>query len=76
MVDLLFYLEDDVAISLVELAMESFVHLDGNKVLYLPHRYTWNLQEGEIEKTRVLMSVQKSNLTRVIGHFSSVALWL
>lgn len=58
MADLMRYLEDDVAVSLVELAMESFVHLDGNKVLYLPHRHTWNLQEGEIEKTFVLMSVQ------------------
>lgn len=45
MVYLMYYLEDDVAISLVELAMESFVHLDRNKVLDLPHRYTWNLKE-------------------------------
>lgn len=43
MADLMCYLEDDVAVSLVELAMESFVHLHGDKILYLPHRYTWNL---------------------------------
>lgn len=43
MADLICYLEDDVAISLVELAMEGFVHLEWNKVLYLPHYYTWNL---------------------------------
>lgn len=29
------YLKDDVAISLIELAVESFVHLGGNKVFYL-----------------------------------------
>ncbi len=42
--DLMCYLEYDVAIGLIELSMESFIHLERNKVLYLPHCYTWNLQ--------------------------------
>lgn len=69
MVDLKRYLEDYVAISLIELAMEGFIHWDGNKVLYLPHRYTWNLYEGQMEEIHILISVQckaeKPNLTRV-----------
>lgn len=37
------YLEDDVAVSFIELPVEGFIYLHGNKVLYLPHSYTWNL---------------------------------
>lgn len=68
MADLLCYLEDDVAIGLVELAMEGFVHLEWNEVLYLPHCYTRNLQDGEIENIIILKSEQckpaESHLTR------------
>lgn len=53
--DLLQYLEDDVAVCLVELAMESFIHLDGNKVLYLPHCYTWDLEGGIERYVSILM---------------------
>ncbi len=48
--DLMCYLEDDVAISFIELPMESFIHLEGNKVFYLPHCHTRNLSEDEKER--------------------------
>lgn len=40
------YLEDDVAVSLIELSMERFIHLEWNKILYLPNGHTRNLKEG------------------------------
>lgn len=42
------YLEDDVAVGLVELSMERFIHLEWNKILYLPNGHTRNLKRGAV----------------------------
>ena len=67
---LMCYLKDDVAISLIELAVESFIHLDGNKVFYLIYWYTWNLQEGEIQKIHLYKWSSKKKI------FNTCALYL
>lgn len=44
------YLEDDVTVSLIELSMEGFIHLEWKKIFYLPYGHPRNLTEGEIKK--------------------------
>lgn len=62
------YLEDDVAVALVKLAMESFFNLHGHKVLYLPHGYPWNLKRGGKEEIRVCIQQQNLIYTFFITH--------
>lgn len=52
MAERVWYLEDDVAVGLVELSMERFIHLERKKIFYLPYGHTRNLKEGEIKKKR------------------------
>lgn len=50
MAERVWYLEDDVTVSLVELSMECFIHLEWKKIFHLPYGHTRNLKEGEIKK--------------------------
>lgn len=50
MAERVWYLEDDVTVSLVEFPMERFIHLERKKIFHLPYGHTRNLKEGEIKK--------------------------
>lgn len=52
MAERVWYLEDDVTVSLVEFPMERFIHLERKKIFHLPYGHTRNLKEGEIKKKK------------------------